>query len=109
MVHYQTKMPDFDHIASLRAAPSWLANDMLAAEIIVDLPDIPRLEKKDQEVGLRCTRPFEDGSTIQSRYRGDGPRRPIVVGRTYWFCTKICNYPDPCPQYGYPCGSPPPE
>ena len=106
LVHYQTKMPDYDHIASLKAAPTWLAKDMLAAGVSLTCP-IYLDWKKMYQAGLRCRRPFEDGSTIELRYRGDGPRRPITIGSTYWFCTKICNDPDPCPHYGQPCGSQP--
>lgn len=107
IVHCQTKMPDYDHMASLQAVPSWLANDMLAAGVMVDLPDVPRLEPGGR--GVRCTNPFADGASIQVRYRGDGPRRPLTIGHSYWFCTRVCNDPDPCTTYT-PCGSPtPPE
>ncbi len=109
IVHYQTKMPDYDHMASLKAAPSWLANDMLAAGVMVDLPDVPRLGASEQATGVRCTNPFEDGATVQVRYRSAGPGRPVTIGHSYWFCTRVCNNPDPCTQYK-PCGSPtPPE
>jgi hypothetical protein len=107
MVHYQTKMPDFDHMASLKATPPWLENEMLAAGVVVDLPDIPRAEEKDAAV--RCTKPFENGSTIQVRYRAAEPRRAVTIDHTYWFCTRVCNKPDPCKLYGS-CGSrTPPE
>ena len=109
MVHYQTKEPDYDHMASLRAAPSWLANDMLAAGVIIDLPDVPRVGTGEKAEGVRCTSPFEDNATIQVRYRGAGPRRPVTVDHTYWFCTRICNFIDPCEQYKSPCGSPTPN
>jgi len=109
MVHYQTKMPDYDHMASLQAAPSWLANDMLEAGVIIDLPDVPRLQGGGKDISVRCTNPFADGASIQVRYRGDGPRRPVTIGHSYWFCTRVCNDPDPCMEYT-PCGSPtPPE
>jgi hypothetical protein len=107
MVHYQTRMPDYDHMASLRVAPSWLANDMLAAGVMVDLPDVPRLGASEQATGVRCTNPFKDGATVQVRYRSAGPHRPVTVGHSYWFCTRVCNNPDPCTQYK-PCGSPTP-
>jgi hypothetical protein len=108
VVHYQTKEPDYDHIASLRAAPTWLAKDLLAAGVLVDTPDVPRLAASDQSVGVRCSNPFKDGSTIQVRYRGADPRRPITIDHTFWFCTKVSNKEDPCTKYEHPCGSPTP-
>jgi len=102
MVYHQTKMPDYDHMASLQAALSWLPDDMFAAGVMVDLPDVPRLGTGEQRV--RCTNPFEDGATVQVRYRSAGSRRPVTIGHSYWFCTRVCNYPDPCTEYK-PCGS----
>ena len=102
IVHYQTKEPDFDHMASLLAAPSWLDSSMLEAGVLIDLPDVPR-----SGATVRCTSPFEDGATIQVRYRGAGPHRPITIERTHWFCTKICNSDDPCSQYKFACDNSP--
>jgi hypothetical protein len=93
-------------MATLQNAPSWLASDMLEAGVVVDVPDVPRLDGGAQ---VRCTNPFVDGASVQVRYRGDGPRRPVTIGHSYWFCTRICNFPDPCMDYK-PCGSrTPPE
>jgi hypothetical protein len=103
MVHCQTKSPDYDHMASLQAAPSWLANDMLAAGVVIDLPDVPRHGAGEV---VRCGKPFENGATVQVRYRSAGPRRPVTIDHTYWFCTRVCNKSDPC-KYEEPCGTPP--
>jgi hypothetical protein len=108
LVHYQTKEPDFDHIATLHAAPTWLAKDLLASGVLVDTPDVPRLGASDQSARVRCHNPFKDGSIIQVRYRGAEPHRPITIDHTFWFCTKVTNREEHCKD-GEPCGSKSPD
>jgi hypothetical protein len=109
MVHYQTKKPDYDHILSLQATPDWLAQDMLAAGVVVDLPDLPRLGAGDTAARVRCANPLEGLAEVAVRYRGTGDRRLVTLGHSYWFCTRVANHPDPCPNCDRPCGSPTPS
>jgi hypothetical protein len=67
MVHWQSKMPDYDHMASLKAAPPWLADDMLAAGIVVDLPDIPSSARGRRPQAHRfCTRGLQQTRSMQA-------------------------------------------
>jgi hypothetical protein len=116
LVHLQTmhsREPDFDHVASLKEVPGWLATDswLLEAGAVVDLPDKPRFgDDEDKRRGVRCATPFEDGAEIDVRYRGADPSRRITIGTNKWFCTRIANSPDPCKEVNErKCGSETPE
>lgn len=107
MTNWQTKEPDFDHVLSLAAVPTWAAERELEAGIVIDIPDIPRTPTAGE---VRCSNPLSAGSNCQVRYRGDGPPRSIEVGPTYWFCTKVANNTaNPCPNSPTPCASQPPS
>jgi hypothetical protein len=110
IVHLQTmhdRQPDFDHIASLKEVPGWLAPDLLEAGAVIDLPDKPRFgDEEDERRGSRCASPVEDGAEIDVRYRGAEPSRRIMIGVNKWFCTRIANLPDPCAEVNQrKCGS----
>jgi hypothetical protein len=114
VVHLQTmhgREPDYDHVASLKEAPRWLAPDLLEAGAVIDLPDKPTFgDDADKVRGVRCAAPFEDGSAIDVRYRGVDPIRRITTGNNKWFCTRIANNPDPCKEFNErACGSESPK
>ena len=105
------KEPDYDHVASLKEAPGWLASDLLEAGVVIDLPDKPRFgDDEDRARGVRCTAPFEGGTETDVRYRGAAPVRRIAIGDNKWFCTRIANNPDPCKEFNErACGSETPK
>ena len=114
LMHIQTMHgdePDFDHVASLKEAPDWLAADLLEAGAVIDLPDQQRFgDEKDKTRGVRCASPFENGTKVDVRYRGIEPRRSITIGNNKWFCTRIANRPDPCKDVNTrACGSATPK
>lgn len=105
MVNLQTRMPDYDHVLTLSKRPDWLPEDLLRAGAMVDLAGLPRLGEDDVATGVRCKNPIADGERIGVRYRCTGPARPVSVGHTSWFCTKLTNNPDPCSGCEGKCGS----
>lgn len=118
LMHIQTmhrRKPDFDHVASLKEAPDWLAQDLLQAGAVIDLPDHKRFGNiADEQRGSRCKSPFENGAKVDVRYRGidikEPPRRAVTIGSNMWFCTRIANKTDPCREVNKrACGSETPK
>ncbi len=105
MTNWQTKEPDFDHVVSLQAAPSWLPPDQLKAGVIVDIPG------QETSTALwplaRCKNPWPNEVDQYVRYRGEEDERLIKIGKTAWFSLKIVNSANPCPDGGeqVPAGS----
>jgi hypothetical protein len=86
--HFQTKEPDFDHVLTLAGAPDWVPARKLEAGLHVTFPTLPTLP-------IRCANPLRPG--VQDvQYQGQGATRPIRIGHTWWFSTKIVNSEDPC-------------
>lgn len=94
--HFQTKEPDFDHVASLADLPAWLPPQSLEAGVTVNLPDIPG-DRVFCESPLPSTS-FEVTYAGQNGQYGSEKRRyPLRVGGPEWFSTKIVNMKNPCP------------
>ncbi|MEW6543168.1 MAG: hypothetical protein AB1411_06105 [Nitrospirota bacterium] len=98
MTNYQTNQPDFDHILSLSKKPDWIPPAQLEAGILVDLPNVQRIPDKPPTAWVGCSNPLPKGSTQNVRYRAIGEKRPILIGPTYWFSTKVANQVNPCPD-----------
>lgn len=90
LTHYQTPTPDFDHILSLEKVPVWLPPRKVEMGVHVTFPDL----REDPK--YLCVNPLQAGQEYGVRYYGQGPRREIVVGRTWWFSAAIMNARDPC-------------
>lgn len=90
LTHYAVPEPDFDHILSLDRAPEWLPKQKLAMGIHVTFPTL-RTDPKHL-----CENPLTKGQEYAVTYYGQGTRRPIHVGRTWWFSAAIVNRTDPC-------------
>ena len=108
MTNWQTKEPDFDHVLSLKAAPQWLARDLLKAGVIVDFADLPS-PRPDQWPPLLRTNPLKEGDERPVRYRGEVQWGKLHIGPTFWFCTAVANKQDPRSGAGGLCGSPTPD
>lgn len=107
MTNWQTKSPGFDHVVSLAEAPDWLPQSQLQSSVHVGISGQPG-------TNLLCADPLpasSEGSpaTCSVKYRGVGPDRQIKLAFHHWFCTKVCNdpNPDPCAGKSAPCGTPP--
>jgi hypothetical protein len=111
MANVQTRYPDFDHVLTLREAPSWLDETMLRAGVQVEIQDIPRIDPAGARA--RCANPLADGKPVVVRYRGEGERESLDVAYTSWFCTRIVNMGieggDPCEDCAARCGTPTPD
>jgi hypothetical protein len=106
MTNWQTREPDFDHVLDLAAVPAWVGERELEAGILIEIPDRPRSPDGGD---LPCANPLPSpGNPCVVRYRGSGPRRSIDIGQTYWFCTRVANANNPCPDATTPCASAPP-
>jgi hypothetical protein len=93
LTHYLVKEPDFEHILTLSSSPSWLPEEQLRAGVPINFPDIPST--------LKCEVPLKNlkYNVQYAGYRSCGPLE-IEVARTDWFCTKIVNSTNPCPDPG---------
>ncbi len=109
MVHLQSREPDFDHCLTLQQAPPWLAQDLLRAGVVVDIPDLRPIGDGDRAPGVRCANPLQDRATVQVRYRSAGNPRPVTVSYSPWFCVRVANHPDPCQHCPHPCGTATPQ
>ena len=108
MTNYQTKIPDFDQVISLAEAPSWLTSTQLRSGVHVS-SNAQRTANT-----IPCADPLPTSNETTSadymvKYRGTEPDRPIKLGYHHWFCTKVCNdpEPDPCAGQSAMCGTPP--
>ncbi len=88
LTHYQVKEPDYDHVLSLKAVPSWLPAIVLEAGVHLNFP---ALKTGDTP----CENPLRDGEH-DVHYAGMPPVHRVIVGPTRWFSTKIVNAVDPC-------------
>ncbi|MBV9269599.1 MAG: hypothetical protein JO165_00790 [Candidatus Eremiobacteraeota bacterium] len=93
--HYQVKEPDFDHIASLKRAPSWLPLEELEAGVHINFP-----EKLAVPPGVPaaayCDNPIPPGP-YKVQYAGQSRERDIEVGNSWWCSAQIVNANNPCP------------
>lgn len=108
MTNYQCKIPDFDQVVSLAEAPTWLTSTQLRSGVHVSINE-PR---PDGTTLCRDPLPRSDETSsapCKVKYRGADPDRLIKLGYHHWFCTKVCNdpEPDPCAGQSAPCGTPP--
>ena len=84
--------PDYDHVMSLAERPDWLLQDaMLEAGIVVTTPMVRLIDPETGEPTIPDTSPFEQGSAIDVLYRGIGPSRTVIAGKTYSYATEVCN------------------
>jgi hypothetical protein len=98
MANWQTKEPDFDHVLSLREAPSWLPQDQLKAGVIVDIPG--QEGAGSQWPQALCGNHWPEGADRYVRYRGEENELAVKIGRTSWFSLKIANSSNPCATGG---------
>ncbi len=102
--------PDYDHVATLRSAPDWIAPDQLSAGAVVSIPSL----QWDPDTTY-CQNPLPDGETKIVRFYGlteyrdpmGGrlqliPELTIDVEKTWWYSTRVLNYfnDNPCPDKG---------
>jgi len=95
MQSYQTKEPDFDHVLTLAAAPSWLPKNKLESAVTVNFPSL-----RSRPVHLKnpLTR-----KQYQVQYQGFwtylGAQftklHPLKIGTTWWFHTSPVNLVPP--------------
>lgn len=102
--HNVVEEPDYDHVATLAHRPDWIQPDQLEAGVIVSVPGLPWTAGR-----THCTNPLPDGRTQRvlyhgyRRYRDHPPRDPnryhtippleIELGRTWFFSTRVVNWP----------------
>jgi hypothetical protein len=94
LTHYQVKEPDYDHVLTLKSNPTWLQDDQLCVGVPINFPEIPST--------LQCKVPLKNRE-YRVQYAGFprcGEVLEIEVARTEWFCTKIVNSSNPCPDHG---------
>jgi hypothetical protein len=94
LTHFQVKEPDFDHIVTLARAPEWLPEEQLRAGAPINVPSLSGT--------LKCWNPLQKG-THEVQFAGfpvKGKPLTIDVARSEWFCTKIVNSSNPCPDEG---------
>lgn len=92
LTKFQVKEPDFDQVVTLARNPVWLPQDQLRAGVPINIPSL--------KGGLHCTNPLAK-SDYQVQYGGFPEKRPaltIQVARSEWFCTKVVNSENPCPD-----------
>jgi hypothetical protein len=109
MTNYQSRDPEFDHILSLAEVPGWVPAAELRSGILIDIPGIPRIPASSTGAKTHCVNPLKEGQHCEVRYRADRRAAPqsIMIGKTYWFCTRVINKTNPCPNCsGIPCARP---
>ena len=91
--HYIAADPDFQHLLTLPAVPTWLAPNQLKAGVIVTfaLPSTP----------IGCSSPLAPGS-YDVRFQGIATAPvSLQVGETFWYSTgNMLNMDDPCAVHG---------
>jgi hypothetical protein len=93
LTHYQVKEPDFDQVVTLAKAPTWLPDEQLRAGVPINILGLSG--------GLQCESPLRNDGTYSIQYAGfpgNGALLAIDVLHTDWFCTKIVNTNNPCPD-----------
>lgn len=110
LYHQQTRIPDFDSVVALDAAPTWLSPTLLSMGVPVNFPSFP--QQPSSGAAVYCNHPIKAGPHVvqmggprpsQEDPDDPGPLTngyPITVGRTLWFNTKITNLVDPCGGLG---------
>ncbi len=83
--------PDYDHVLSLRGAPSWLDKPLLEAGIVVSVPAMRLRDAKTGQPTTPCGAPFKPGDVLTVLYRGMGEGRSVTAGHTYLADTAVCN------------------
>lgn len=93
LYHYQTKELDYDQVASLKSAPSWLHPQRLRAGVHVSFPDLCGGHTP-------CQDPFVARMDWRVQYQGTGRERDLTVAQTQWFSTLVTNSPGapPCSE-----------
>jgi hypothetical protein len=109
--NYQVKQPDFDHVVTLKAAPSWLPAETLEAGTHVNFLNIPAVPGGSIEpvpgpviprrYDVHVSDPLRPGPH-HVQYCGNGPPRELYVERTVFFGTFPVNNPDPAKPFSHP-------
>ena len=92
MTNFQVTPPDFDHVVTLKGAPSWLPKRKLEAGVPV------QFDKDSQPSGrpVNCQDPLPPGP-YRVKYAGQGHANyEVEIASTWWFSTRILNPADPC-------------
>ena len=95
LYHLVTQQPDYDHVASLVRAPSWLPAALLETGVFVNFPSIPALPGGHElRFAVYTENPIANG-THYVQFSGYGPRRQLDVDRTVFFGTWPINSINP--------------
>lgn len=93
--HSPVKPPDYDHVASLSAAPDWLPAELLLAGVPVNFPRYPAVPGgHDCREAVFESNPLSDGPEVV-QYGGLSPHYSIVIERTVFFGTWPFNRTNP--------------
>ena len=120
LYHTIVDQPDYDHVATLGSKPTWIQDSQLEAGVIVTLPNLPWSATRTQ-----CVDPFRADRNPRvlfhgiERYRNpphldaatgtlhppatkysEVPELRVNVERSWWFSTRVVNYPGESPCGG---------
>ncbi len=91
--HYIAADPDFQHLLTLPAVPTWLSPTQLKAGVIVTFPLA--------STPIGCSPPLTPGP-YEVRFQGIATAPAVLqVGETFWYSTgNMLNMTDPCADHG---------